>query len=283
VEVNLARRVVDAAAALKDIRSGMSDAALMKKHNLSPVGLGSLFSRLVALGAMRQIDARELLRDIRSGMTNNDLMQKYGLSRNGLKRIFEEMMQAGIAFFRERSGLREKKRINVRAITKDILDGMTELKLMEKYGLSSRGLQSTFWKLVHSGTLTWDDLLGIYPELEDSVTLRNLRDGTRGYPILAVDVFEENDPQNAGQIIDLSNKGFGVKGILAQTDEVKTFVLVPPEIIGINSIRLQGICRWFRSNQNEGPSSSGFEITNMDQGGPAALKELLELMTHTFE
>jgi uncharacterized protein (DUF433 family) len=281
LEVNPAKRFIDGAAVLKDIRSGMSDSALMKKYYLSSTGLERLFNQLVALGAIRQIHAGELLRDIRSGMTNKDLMHKYEVSRNGLKKIFEEMTQAGIASFGDRSGSRVKKRVNVREITRDILAGMTELQLMEKYGLSSRGLQSSFWKLVESGILTWDELLGIYPELEDSVTLRDLRDGTRGYPILAVEVFEENDPQNAGQIVDLSNKGFGAKRILARVDEVETYVLVPPEIIDFSSIRLQAVCRWFR--QSEGQSSAGFEITHVDQKGSAALEELLDLITLTFE
>jgi DNA-binding transcriptional regulator YhcF (GntR family) len=283
VEANRVRCVVDAAAALKDIRSGMSDAALMTKYNLSPWGLESLFNQLVALGVLRQINARELLRDIRSGTTNKDLMQKHGLSRNGLKKIFEEMTQAGIVFFKERSGSSEKKRIDVRAITEDILAGTTELQLMEKYGLSSRGLQSTFWKLVRSGSLTWDELLGIYPDLEDSVTLRAIRDGRRGYPILAVEVFEEDDPQNAGQIIDLSNKGFGAKGIFAEVNEVKAFVLVPSEIIDIGSIRLKAVCRWSRPDQTKGHSSAGFEIMHIDQKSSAVLDELLDLMTLTFE
>ncbi|MBI4964726.1 MAG: hypothetical protein HY913_15715 [Desulfomonile tiedjei] len=255
----------------------------MKRYNLSPGGLESLFSQLVALGAIRQIDARELLRNIRSGMTNKDLMQKYGLSRNGLKRIFEEMTQAGIAFFRDRSGFREKKRVNVRAITEDILEGMTESQIMEKYGLSSRGLQSTFWKLAHSGILTWDELLGIYPNLDDSITLRGIRDAMRSYPILTIEVFEENNPQNAGQIIDVSNRGFGARGLLARVEEVKTLMLVPSEIMDINPIRVQAVCRWFRPNQSEGGLSAGFEIADIDQNGAAALDELLEIMTLTFE
>jgi uncharacterized protein (DUF433 family) len=283
VEANRVKCVIDAAAVLKDIRSGMSDAALMTKYNLSHWGLENLLNQLAALGAIRQIDARELLREIRSGMTNKDLMQKYELSRRALKKIFEEMTQAGVVFFRERSGSVEKKRIDVRTITKDILDGMTELRLMEKYALSSRGLQSTFWKLVRSGALTWDELLGIYPDLEDSVTIRAIRDESRGYPILAVEVFEANNPQNTGQIIDLSNKGFGAKGILAQVDEVKAFVLVPSEIIDIGSIRLKAACRWCKPSQNEGRPSAGFEIIQIEQKSSATLEELLDLMTLTFE
>jgi hypothetical protein len=51
------RRKVSAREAVADIRSGMSDAALREKYDLTPEGLGSLFDKLVGAG---YLDVAEL-------------------------------------------------------------------------------------------------------------------------------------------------------------------------------------------------------------------------------
>ena len=50
----MANKVIEAREALKGIRSGMNDQALMEKFQLSPRGLQSLFDRLLASGLIKQ-------------------------------------------------------------------------------------------------------------------------------------------------------------------------------------------------------------------------------------
>lgn len=278
-----AKTVIDAKEVLDDIRSGFSDYVLMTKYNLSPRGLDRLLKKLTQLGAIRPINAGDLLRDIRSGITNKGLMEKYKLTRGGLKKVFTEMTEAGIVFFAERGKTSNRLRINTGEIVADIRSGMTELRIMGKYGLSSRGLQSAFWKLVHSGAITWDELFSIYPNLEDSVTLQRIRKSTRNYPILSVKVYEEGNPQNKGKIKDLSDTGLGVIGIVARVGEVKTLVLVPDEFMELEPFSVQAECRWFKPDGPGGLCSAGLELTDIDTKSLEGLHELVQLMTLTFD
>ncbi len=279
----MVRKVLNAQDVLKDIRSGLSDSELIEKYNLTPRTLESLFVKLAQLGAIRRINAAELLREIRSGITNKGLMEKYNLTRWGLKKVFTEMTEAGIAFFDDQPRKSLRVRIKTSEVLADIRLGMTEPQIMEKYGLSSRGLQSTFWKLIRSGALTWDELLSIYPNLEDSVTLQRIRNSVRNYPILGIKVYEETNPDNKGKIKDLSDKGFGVIGIFASVGEKKTLVLVPDELADLEPFSVVAECRWFKPNGHGGLSSAGFEMLHIDEKIAVAIQELVQLMTLTFE
>jgi rubrerythrin len=118
--------IIDAKEARDNIRSGMSDSALMARFKLSPKGLQSLLKKLVNVGAIskaelvlllpefmksatisadgnssavqesagtgKKVNAYEAARDIRSGMSNADLMKKYGISSNGLEDLFEQLV-----------------------------------------------------------------------------------------------------------------------------------------------------------------------------------------------
>jgi len=52
----MAKPMIDARQAVEDIRSGLDDAALMKKHNLSAKGLHSLMRKLVLAGVLTQAE-----------------------------------------------------------------------------------------------------------------------------------------------------------------------------------------------------------------------------------
>jgi hypothetical protein len=109
--------MIKAVDAVKCIRSGMDDAALMQEFNVSASGLQSLFTQLVAAGILRlpeldnrlslshasvivdlelaelpspkgakpRIDAAEALTSLRSGVDDAALMKKYNLSAEGCK------------------------------------------------------------------------------------------------------------------------------------------------------------------------------------------------------
>lgn len=260
----------------------MSDSALMAKYNLSPIGFAKLVKRLVEVGAVRQIRAKDLLRDIRSGVTNSELMNKYQLSASALKNLLREMTDAGIVFFGDRETSLGKKRISVREIVDDINRGASELELMEKHSLSPRGLQSTFWKLVHAGALTWDELLNLYPGLDDSVTLQKVRQWTRSYPIFSIDIYEQTNPQNKGKVKDLSETGVGTAGVWAEVGNRMTLVLIPDEFMELGPISIEAQCKWFSQGTKGRSCVAGFQIAGTEEHALGQLQELLQLMTLTF-
>jgi hypothetical protein len=96
-------RIVSVKEVLKDLRSGMDDAALRQKHNLSPKGLENLYKRLLEAGhlkpelikpAPRKVNIAAILADIEAGMSRPDLMMKYGLSEEMLRRVGKKLLDA---------------------------------------------------------------------------------------------------------------------------------------------------------------------------------------------
>jgi hypothetical protein len=94
-------RIVSVKDVLKDIRSGMDDAALRKKHNLSPKGLENLYRRLLETGHLkpdlikpppRKVNIAAVLVDVEAGMSSPDLMKKYGLSEEMIQRVSKKLL-----------------------------------------------------------------------------------------------------------------------------------------------------------------------------------------------
>jgi len=127
------KKKVSARESVADIRSGMSDAALMEKYHLSPPGLQSLFDKLVGAG---YIDLSEI--------------QQRRPGYLGMVAISVATPQAEKDEVEEgRQPLMPKLQVQVNAqeAARDIRSGMDDSALMEKYKLSSVGLQSLFNKL----------------------------------------------------------------------------------------------------------------------------------------
>ena len=117
---------IKAIEAVQSIRSGIDDASLMEKFNISLKGLHILFNQLVASGLLQRseleermslacgtvvidpyrvkwpdpqikkllINAEEALNCIRSGMSNTALMRKFRLSAKGVQSLFTKLLTA---------------------------------------------------------------------------------------------------------------------------------------------------------------------------------------------
>ena len=87
---------------LRDIRSGMDEAAIRKKYNLSIKGVKSLYTKLIEAGllghdlkpAARKLNIVAIFGDIRAGMSNADLMKKYELSAYMLRQVSKKLLDA---------------------------------------------------------------------------------------------------------------------------------------------------------------------------------------------
>jgi hypothetical protein len=70
----------------------------------------------------------------------------------------------------------QKRVIKAKDVVNDIREGLTDSQLMGKYGLSVKGLQGVFTKLVQAKIILPEDLFGRAPVLaEDSVTVEYIR------------------------------------------------------------------------------------------------------------
>jgi uncharacterized protein (DUF433 family) len=279
----MARPTIDARQALEDIRAGTDDLALMKKHNLSAKGLASLFRKLASIGSIRWLKAQDIASNIQEGMCDADLMEKYKLSRTGLESLFLELAKAGIfESSRQNDRARRKRQISQPQILHDIQSGMTETQLMEKYRLSSWGVQRVLTKLLAAGAITWENMASFSLNSDDSVTLRDMRQCERSYPLVSMAVYEQAKPMIKGRVLDLSEKGVGVIGISSEVDDLKTLTIAPDELTVFEPFTLQAACRWFRGGDRDIPCTAGFAITHIEEPSLEQLRDLLESMATTL-
>jgi hypothetical protein len=124
-----------------------------------------------------QIDAVMAVAAIRSGLSDLELMQKFSLSAKGVDKLFRKLIHAGLlgqeeldqrAYASQMFQVAEldelpepvvqKPRVKAASAVRDIRQDMSDAALMEKYGLSSKGLESLFRKLVQAGEIMHAEL-----------------------------------------------------------------------------------------------------------------------------
>lgn len=121
---------IDAKEALDAIRAGADDQDLMAKYRISAKGLQSLLAKLVEVGA---ISVEELEKRVSESRGNVVLPPNIGeLSKSG----------------------RRGRAVNAHEAAVDVKSGMSDADLMEKFKISSKGLQNLFDQLVTAGLVT---------------------------------------------------------------------------------------------------------------------------------
>jgi uncharacterized protein YjbI with pentapeptide repeats/uncharacterized protein (DUF433 family) len=199
--------VIRAIDAVKCIRSGMTDAALMDEFQVSARGLRKLFKELLMAGILTRdelaervglsygsvivdiereklpflefkkpvIDALDALNCLRSGMSDADLMKRYNLSAKGIQSLMSKLVSAGVISPHEADagGLANRKSIVLDeedrtppALQKEDTDldstevlshlraGMTHESIVEGYGISRKDLDDLLDGLVEQGIVT---------------------------------------------------------------------------------------------------------------------------------
>ncbi len=212
----------------------------------------------------RKIDAVEFVRDIRAGLSDIEIMEKYHLSREELRNALEKIA---------------KERDNIaKQLVKDIKAGVTELELMSKYKLTSRGLQMAYTRLVKLKYISRKEVQDKIPSFGTVITLADMRNAPRNFPAVEIVVYEEAQPDNLGHIIDVSEKGVGVKGIRAEMNDRKNLIIPSDEFGEFATVRFEGVCKWVDNGAN-GSRRSGFEILEISKGSLEELRFLIKAQT----
>lgn len=168
----------------------------------------------------------------------------------------------------------EKRTIKAKDIVNDIRAGMSDHELMDKYRLSVKGLESIFKKLEESGTTTRSQLYGRFPSFDDTVNLASARKMPRNYFALVFEICEAGNPDNKGEIFDVSEKGLGVKGMQSAAGQTYTLVIDRNEAVEIGALSFQAVCRWNRVD-DDGTCLAGFEIVTISDSDLAKLRKLI--------
>jgi hypothetical protein len=79
-----------------------------------------------------------------------------------------------------------KRQLNVADIVNDIRSGMADDKLMAKYGLSTKGIDKAFQKLVEIGAVTQADIDGRVQAGDDTVFFKSMREIPRHYLVVPI-------------------------------------------------------------------------------------------------
>ncbi len=173
---------------------------------------------------------------------------------------------------------KEKIRIKIKDIVRDIRSGMAEYDLMNKYGLSSLGLQSAFRKLIEAKAIRYEEICSRSPDYEDTCEMIDSRRMERSYVVFELPVIDVNDGNNSGWIRDLTERGLKISGLkTAQGAVVK--LLIVPEVEDFAPISLEARCRWVSHESRPGRRLAGFRITSISPNSMIQLRRLIEFMT----
>jgi transcription initiation factor IIE alpha subunit len=170
--VNVRKSVIDAAEALKLIKSGITDTELMKRYNLSGRGVQSLLRKLMIIGLITpdeadarfddtatsvivdeeirpktgEIDLDELLAKIRSGESKADICEKYSISDSDLDERLSRLIDRGMI---------DKRELEQRLSTPE---RTFEIRRKQDHGLIYSGASKTLGRLVEKAARFGIDL-----------------------------------------------------------------------------------------------------------------------------
>ncbi|MEW6350845.1 MAG: PilZ domain-containing protein [Thermodesulfobacteriota bacterium] len=276
--------VIDAREVLNDLRAGMEDGDLMKKYNLSSLGVQSLFNKLTQAGLIREISPRELLRDISAGLSPEKLMEKHKLSQSALSRALSDLDLFGLLERAERKQTAAPTvRINASEVVSDIRTGMGDRALMAKYGLSAGGLQRLYDKILEAGAMTREELLAASTGSQDTVTLDALRQSVRHYPVLSLAAVSLKHDEAMGVVRDISETGVGISGFACKVGEEDTLIVKADAGLDVEPLVFEAKCRWSKVEDNTLEVLSGYEITDITDRALKNLRAFLRAFSVLFD
>ncbi|MBI5252528.1 MAG: pentapeptide repeat-containing protein [Desulfomonile tiedjei] len=199
---------ISALEAVRSIRSGMDDAALMDKFGISADGLQSLFRQLAAAGilaqaelskrvgeklesvivdvdqselptmssAKRLVDGAAVLKLIRSGASDAELMKEFNLSAKGVRSLFTKLLNLRLikpADFQSRMQVqksvivdddsgnyarRASQEVNISELLAEIKSGADRAVLQKRYLVSINELDALLNRLVDENLIIQEEL-----------------------------------------------------------------------------------------------------------------------------
>jgi hypothetical protein len=176
--------------------------------------------------------------------------------------------------------MKPKRQIAVKPFLDDMKAGLTDLQLMEKYKVSSRGLQRVFKKLLDANAISPAQLRGRVPSFEDTVNLSfdSLQFPTEQHLECLVPVYDAMDPSRMGSICEIADNGLTIEGINAQPNEVRKIVVAAHDFFQIDSFTMEVRCKWAKPGHGGAPSIAAFEIASIAEADNPHLRSLVRLV-----
>lgn len=171
-----------------------------------------------------------------------------------------------------------KQTIRANEAVGDILSGLGDNGLMEKYGLSQRGLERLLKKLMACGLITHDEVYrqsSFYREKIDRIMSRLHPRANLGVKVPIYDVTSGN----LGLVRDISEKGLRVAGIPAAVGDERTFQIPIDMFIHADPLLIIAECRWVTTKgKNRKYPVAGFELRDVSAHDGKLLKDFIDFL-----
>jgi hypothetical protein len=209
-------------------------------------------------------------------------MEKYGLSAKGLESMFTKLLSIKAISQKEmdRRPLACSDTVVIRQLTagelvQEIRAGVSDFDLMEKYGLSSKGLEKAFRTLIAAGAIEEEQLRSRSQSVYDTVFIESMREIPRYYLALTVEIYEATRPGVKGKLRDITEQGVGITGIPAKVGEIKTLVIPADKFIDVQQIVFDAECVWTEKPAPGGRFAAGFRLASISEQALTDLKMLI--------
>ncbi len=168
-----------------------------------------------------------------------------------------------------------KKTINAKEILQDIKTGMDDSALMENYGLSEKGLQNVFKKLVTLKAISYSELYERSKSYRERIDHIRKRKSPRANLTIRVLVYELQSGDK-GILRDISEYGLRVAGIEARVGEAKTFQIPVSMYVESDPLLVLAECKWVELRQGgKEYFVAGFEITDVSESDSEVLQNFI--------
>lgn len=171
------------------------------------------------------------------------------------------------------------RRIEVDEIVKDVRDGLTDHELMQRYGLSAKGLKSTLEKLVEAEIIELTEVYRRPVFYEDTLDSDSRRESPRHYLALLLPVYDADRKEERGWVTDISEQGVGVMGVEAVPGEKRTLVVIPEKFSKADRIVFEAECHWAERESADAEPTAGFKIISISETDLEELRKFIRVVT----
>jgi hypothetical protein len=217
---------------------------------------------------------------IETGLSNVELSDKFKQSYEELHRTLSELVDGGILEPAPALASTPRKRtIKVQSLVADIQAGSSPGELMIMHGLSQNMLRNALKKLIQANKLYASELSNELCGYLRSVPPERMREQARLCLDFELHLSLKGFTESCGTILDISEKGLGVKGYAAKVSDVVWFEISHEDFIEIAPFSFEAECRWTKTEADPRDSLSGFRITDISDKDAEELRKLIQLLT----
>ncbi len=176
----------------------------------------------------------------------------------------------------------DKRKIKGLDVLADMRAGMAAAELMEKYRLSTRGLQFILRQLSDAANANPGQFYGRSEQDQHAEDTSGIRILTRSDMMCPLRLQDEKNPKNQGTVRDISPKGLGTKGFETKLGQVRALVICADEFFEMDRFAFEAVCRWVKTDPSDGECVAGFEISKISETSAKRLLELKDLIDYMF-